>query len=143
MKWTVCDDSTSSSSDDDVQPIIPTSNSEGNLSTIEESHLENGVETDSNSSSTHYSSFDGESISSLSSDIRRNEDFAGENLEISRSSSEIVQHSNRISPSVSNRNSDGSIQIVRSIQETTRIIPSSNSESQNMLSQVLVSSINS
>lgn len=71
MKWSICEESaSSSSSEDDGQPIL-TQSSSGNLSIIiEESHLENGVESDSScsiSTSKYMSSFDNGSLSNISS----------------------------------------------------------------------------
>lgn len=68
MKWTVCNDSStesSSSSDDDILPMLPDTTS-NELSTIEESNLENCWSTTSSSSSNYLSSLLGGSVSSLS-----------------------------------------------------------------------------
>lgn len=69
MKWAVCNDSSSasSSSDDDVLPVLPDTSSD-ELSTIEESNLENGWSASSSSSSNYMSSFIDGSVSSLTSD---------------------------------------------------------------------------
>jgi exopolysaccharide biosynthesis protein len=65
MKWSLCDESGSSSSEDDVRPFLPEESSA--LSTIEESCLENGVESDSYSSTSEYlSSLLDQSISNIS-----------------------------------------------------------------------------
>lgn len=71
MKMSICDESatSSSSSEDDVLPMLPETSS-GELSTIEESHLEHESESESSSSSTtsnYMSSLLNESISSVSS----------------------------------------------------------------------------
>lgn len=72
MKWTICQDSSSaSSSDEDALPILPetsssSSSSLADLSTIEESSLEQGVDSDSsfNSASSHQNPHREESSSS-------------------------------------------------------------------------------
>lgn len=69
MKMSICDESgTSSSSEDDVLPILPETSS-GELSTIEESHLEHdtGSESSGSSSSKYMSSFINDSMTSISS----------------------------------------------------------------------------
>lgn len=92
MKWTVCDDSpSSSSSDDDVLPILPnlpesSSSSEdlsiivGELPTIEESNLEYGAESDASSESSLYMSslMDG-GLSDVSSVDNENNHYDGVN----------------------------------------------------------------
>lgn len=65
MKWSVCNESPSSSSEDDVYPILPETSS-GELSPIEESHLEDGIDSDS-STSQYMSSFCHDSLSNISS----------------------------------------------------------------------------
>lgn len=69
MKWSVCAESSSSSSEDDIRPILPETSS-GELSPIEESHLEDRIESDSSfgtSTSKYMSSFINDSLSDISS----------------------------------------------------------------------------
>ena len=70
MKFSICDESatSSSSSEDDVLPILPETSS-GELSTIEESHLEHETDSESSgsASSNYLSSLIDGSMSSLSS----------------------------------------------------------------------------
>lgn len=117
MNWSICDDS-SSSSDDDVQPILPSPSSSGNLSTIEESHLENGV--DSSSSSSHYSSVNSGSISNisiLSKDVLQNAENSVRNENDWKQSRLTVNN---------RRHSDGAINFVEQIHEVNRIVSSFN-----------------
>lgn len=80
MRFNVCDHSSSSSSEEEVVPILSDNaelpeTSSDELSTIEESHLENGNDTSCNSSTSEYmSSYLNEELpsdSSLSEDEKR------------------------------------------------------------------------
>lgn len=145
MKWTICDESTSSSGDEDVQPILPSSPSDGKLSTIEESHLENGVDSDSISSTSRYSSFRSESISNVS--ILTDNELLNDIQE--RNSVNLFSEINTTSPELfpscthHRRYSDGAIEVFRSVREVTRILPGSNEHENrnfsNNSSQVIVS----
>lgn len=144
MKWTACDESTSSSSDDDIQSILPNSPSDGKLSTIEESHLENGVESDSSSSTTRYSSFHSGSISNVSSlscdqenscQSRNSVDLFTEMI-----GSRQVHKEDSAASSHHRRHSDGAVEVVRSVLEIATIVPGLNErEDQTHSSQVIVS----
>lgn len=71
MKWTICHESatSSSSSEDETLPILPDSSSD-ELSTIDESHMENDFSSDAatSSSSKYLSSLMDRSLTSNSSD---------------------------------------------------------------------------
>lgn len=85
MRWSICDEggtSSSSSSEDDKLPILPET-SFGELSTIEESHLEHETESDSSGSSTsnYFSTFMNESITSISNSGSDGQSDTQSNLE--------------------------------------------------------------
>lgn len=86
MKWTVCDESSSSSSSsDEVYPILPNTlpdTTSGELSPIEESHLEkSGC---SSSSSKYMSSFANDSLSNVS-DISDDDQRCDQDMQINSS----------------------------------------------------------
>jgi hypothetical protein len=125
MKLSICDESTSSS-DDDVQPILPSPPSDGRLSTIEESHLENGVDS---SSSSRYSSFSSDNLSALSSDWS-DEPIDGE-VQKPNSVGEKLEEVLRSSTQFSNQrsSSDSAINVVRSLHEVSnRLLLASNDQ---------------